>query len=611
MTLRSRWSLMAALPVALAFAGCNGKNALSAKSLDSGTTVPGNPNPDGTASLSLDSPGLLTPRPDASVFDTGDRRTDTTPPVPVEAGVSDVPMGPALLVVNPPSVDLGGLDVGGTSAPVTVTVTNRGSVTSGPLTVTVSGAGITATGCSGMTLASQNACTITVTAKTVVAGPITGTVEVGDSPSNTKKIAVSSVSTGGLARFTLTPSPLDLGAVLAGQTVTGTVVMTNTATTGLTGIIFNVSGVGFRPSSAGTCTDALGVGESCQIVVSFTAGTTSGISKAAVTVSQGGVTRTVAVTATVQLPAKLVMTPPSANLMTAPGTPSSPATFYVTNAGDTASEIPKVTITGLNKDDFSFTSDCDRRALPGGATASCSIAVVYTPKVATPTSNAQATLTVADPGPGGSSASASLVGTAVASGVSCAAVEGCGGDVVGTWEVKSSCLQTTGSADIAYMGLTCVPNVATITGSASVSGTLVLGADKKCMDKTVTTGSDVWALDRSCLVLSGTRVNCEAIGTVFKAGLSSYGYEAFSCGDASSGGCTCQGKINQPGGMGLLYNDLNPFGKGTYKTSGNTLTLDDSISYSYCVKGSEMILTPIPAGSTPYTGTVVLQKSGN
>jgi hypothetical protein len=189
----------------------------------------------------------------------------------------------------------------------------------------------------------------------------------------------------------------------------------------------------------------------------------------------------------------------------------------------------------------------------------------------------------------------------------CDKVTACGGEVAGTWEAKSSCLKTTGSADISYLGLQCL--TAQITGSIEVTGTLTL-ADGKYTDKTVAKGSDKWALDASCLNLSGTKVSCEGISSVFAATLSGYGYEEFSCSNASSGGgCTCEGKVNSTGGIGLLYNDLTPTGK--YTSSGNTLSLGDGLEYDYCVKGSELALTPKPGrwNATPYTGTIVFQNS--
>ena len=199
-------------------------------------------------------------------------------------------------------------------------------------------------------------------------------------------------------------------------------------------------------------------------------------------------------------------------------------------------------------------------------------------------------------------------------GGSCSTVTPCGGDVVGTWDVKSSCLKTSGTADISYLGLACL--TAQITGTVDVTGTLTLTADGNYTDKTVTKGSDTWGLQASCLELSGTRVTCDQIGGMFAVILSGFGYTDLKCVNAASGGgCSCQGTINSnsaggPGGLGLLYNDLTATGK--YTLGNNTLSFGEWLSYPYCVNGTEMTVSPKPSASnsTPYTGTIVLQKSG-
>jgi len=311
-----------------------------------------------------------------------------------------------LLTVTPPSVDLGTIDVGKKSDPVTVTVTNNGTVASGALSVTVSGTGITATGCSGASLAAKATCQISITAQLAAAGTISGSVEVGDTAANTKKIAVSGLVVPP-GQFTLSTNALNLGNVLQGKTASDTVIVTNTANTGLTGFVFAISGAGFTQAG---CTDSLPVGQTCNITVTYTAGATSGPVKGSLTVNQNGVTKIVALTATVQTPAKLVITPASASLQTVVGTPSSPVTFYVANSGDLTSAIPTVTITGTNKDDFALVNGC-ATALAGGGTSSCQVTVTYNPAKA-PAVNSVATLTVAEPA-GGSSVTAGLTGTAV------------------------------------------------------------------------------------------------------------------------------------------------------------------------------------------------------
>src|SRR4051794_2582346 len=58
---------------------------------------------------------------------------------------------------------------------------------------------------------------------------------------------------------------------------------------------------------------------------------------------------------------------------------------------------------------------------------------------------------------------------------SCTSVSACGGNVVGTWKVASSCLKLSGNMDVSLLSLAC-PTVP-VTGSISTTGTFVAKAD--------------------------------------------------------------------------------------------------------------------------------------
>ena len=127
---------------------------------------------------------------------------------------------------------------------------------------------------------------------------------------------------------------------------------------------------------------------------------------------------------------------------------------------------------------------------------------------------------------GGGSSNGGVSGTGgstgTGSGDTCKAVTACGGDLVGAWTAKSSCLKASGTADISYLGLAC--STAEIVGSIEVTGTFTVGSDG-FTDATVAKGRDTWALGASCLELSGTKVTCAGVGSVFSSTLSSYGYQ--------------------------------------------------------------------------------------
>ena len=132
-------------------------------------------------------------------------------------------------------------------------------------------------------------------------------------------------------------------------------------------------------------------------------------------------------------------------------------------------------------------------------------------------------------------------------GASCPNVTACGGNVAGTWTVKSSCLTVNGSVQAAWLGLD--PTTCTsvgISGSLSVSGTFTANANGTYTDGTTTTGSPVLNLAPGCLTLSGTKVDCGGIQRTLSGS---------TCVSSSSGGCTCTLDVNQMGGIGVISAD--------------------------------------------------------
>ena len=158
----------------------------------------------------------------------------------------------------------------------------------------------------------------------------------------------------------------------------------------------------------------------------------------------------------------------------------------------------------------------------------------------------------------------------------------CGGDVVGTWNVTSSCLELSGDLDVFLTSLAC-PTVPA-TGFLQTTGTLVANADGTYEDNTVTTGSVTFPLDSSCLAISGIQVECDRAGDIFQ----SLGWTTTAC-SAADGQCSCALSTEQQGGIGAVL----PFTEqtGSYSVSGNTLTLDPA-TYSYCASGDTLTLTP-------------------
>jgi hypothetical protein len=189
----------------------------------------------------------------------------------------------------------------------------------------------------------------------------------------------------------------------------------------------------------------------------------------------------------------------------------------------------------------------------------------------------------------------------------CEAVTACGGDVVGTWAAKSSCLTMSGNVDMTGFGLGCTTSPA--TGEFEVTGSWTFGADGMVTDETVTTGNETIALLAECLTVSGTVTACDRIG----GALPTIGFtaDAVCTDDTTTGGCDCPAVANQMGGAASLA--MRPIKTGTYTVADNVISIKDNRNnlneYSYCVQGDIMIATlkSLPKAG-PITGQIVFQR---
>src|SRR2546423_1465035 len=124
----------------------------------------------------------------------------------------------------------------------------------------------------------------------------------------------------------------------------------------------------------------------------------------------------------------------------------------------------------------------------------------------------------------GCSSTTGTGGTGGSTGASCSdGVTPCGGDVVGTWTVASSCLKGTGGLDLGLFGAGCA--TAPVTGSLRVTGTWTANADGTYTDDTTTSGDEQFTLAPSCLVISSTPVTCTGAASLLKG----LGYASLAC----------------------------------------------------------------------------------
>jgi non-reducing end alpha-L-arabinofuranosidase len=190
-------------------------------------------------------------------------------------------------------------------------------------------------------------------------------------------------------------------------------------------------------------------------------------------------------------------------------------------------------------------------------------------------------------------------------GGACPNVTPCGGDLVGTWTVSSSCLNVTGQLDLTLVGAGCAS--APVTGSLEVSGTWTANSDGTYTDGTLTTGSEQFTLAPDCLVISSAPVTCAGVGSI----LASLGYDTVTCTDATGGGCACSATVHQTGTLGWVSPAAST--SGNYTTATNVVTISGDAgdaTYPYCASANTLTLTPQSTSPTT-TGTIVLHKGGS
>lgn len=182
----------------------------------------------------------------------------------------------------------------------------------------------------------------------------------------------------------------------------------------------------------------------------------------------------------------------------------------------------------------------------------------------------------------------------------CSDAPGCGGDVVGSWTVASSCLELSGLADVTRIGLGC--SAIPVTGYLEVTGTWTANGDGTYSDETVTSGWAQLQPSQSCLAISGTVIQCRQLGDALEA----MGYTYVTCTPRTGGGCNCDAVVEQHGGIGVL--SIIPGTSGEYTVAGDVLTTvsDDPAEYSYCVSGEQLTMHPLTDNAGTVTGTIEL-----
>jgi hypothetical protein len=186
-------------------------------------------------------------------------------------------------------------------------------------------------------------------------------------------------------------------------------------------------------------------------------------------------------------------------------------------------------------------------------------------------------------------------------GATCESAMACGGDIVGTWMITSSCLSANGS----MFDMTC-PNATVSSSNLSVSGTVTYAADMTYTATTSGSGTVVVGLPASCLVSQGITVTCSQLNQAFAAD-PTLAPPGTSCVDAPGGACDCSVQVTGTPSTETGTYTTTTAGGLTQTASGSTPEQDD-----YCVKGDTLTLSPQGGSLTMMgiaeTGTITLTK---
>lgn len=195
-------------------------------------------------------------------------------------------------------------------------------------------------------------------------------------------------------------------------------------------------------------------------------------------------------------------------------------------------------------------------------------------------------------------------GTSSDGGSSCGNVTACGGDVVGKWQITSSCL----TVDTSGMASSSCPGAKATATDWKVSGSATFNSDKTFAVDSTVTGSVVVTTPASCLMRQGVTVTCEQVQQSLQTSLSEpdAAYSSATCGGAVGGGCSCK----------LVLKPMASNSTGTYSVADGVLTQQQANgtvgTSDYCVKGNTLTTSPHDDGGmadmTNVTGSIVLTK---
>ena len=312
----------------------------------------------------------------------------------------------------PTSLTFASQNVGTTSAPQVVTLSNVSGTAMSITGIAITGTNstdfaVSSTTC-GSTLAGKSNCTISVTFTPTASGARSAAVTVSDNGGGTSQsAALSGTGVGTTTTLTVAPTALTYPAqVIATSSTPQIITVTNPSSTVVVTITsIAITGTNTKDfSETNNCGTSLAAGASCSISVTFKP-TTINTRTAAVTITDSATNSPQTVTLS-GIGTAVSLSPTSLTFAAQTvGTTSNPQTVTLTNVSTTGTVvISKVSFTGTNSTDFAQTNNCAGKVAPKGT---CTFNVTFTPSA---TGTRTASLSLADSG-GGSPQTVALSGT--------------------------------------------------------------------------------------------------------------------------------------------------------------------------------------------------------
>ncbi len=362
-------------PISCSQSSCHGndpKNNMNGI-LDSGQTAGGVQNALDTVS---DMSGLQ-----AGLGLTGSDIDDLALYIWYRAGNQGCPAPAPSVSANPTSAAFGSVNVGSSSSPQVITLTNTGGASANSMVYPAAPQHFSYTKTCGASIAAGASCTITFTFSPTAGGTFNPTYTITGSGATNVPISLSGTGAAASApNVSASPTALSYGSVAVGSTSSPqTITVSNTGTAAANNMIYPAAPAKFNKS--GTCSSAiLNPGASCTVI--FTYSPTSAVTdNATYTITGGGATMNVSLSGTGTVAAAPALTALPASLSfgsIAAGSTTPTQTLTIGNTGGAAANA--ISMSNGNAAEFLVTANTCGASLAAGA--SCTMNVAYKPSAA-------------------------------------------------------------------------------------------------------------------------------------------------------------------------------------------------------------------------------------